>query len=156
MRQIFSVLKVKNQKTHWSANSWGGARYTLFLGLYLWKLKKCSVFIEMRTTREVSEGSAKDRLSIFAVLLPRNEVRSSLKIAEFQTLKSFLFENAVRVRWLDMFIRLHNQHIIHPQREPRLRKSSSDLNNSILLFNNYLFFSFLVALKRAVLMVWFF
>ena len=45
MRQIFSVLKVRNQKkTHWSANSWGGARYTLFLGLYLWKLKKMFSF----------------------------------------------------------------------------------------------------------------
>ena len=45
---------------------------------------KCSVFIEMGTTREVSEGSAKDRLSIFAVLHPRNEVRSSLKSPNFR------------------------------------------------------------------------
>ena len=73
-------------------------------------------------TKEVSEGFAKDRLSIFAVLHPQKVFRSFLKISEFQTLKSFLFKNAVRVRWLNMFIRLPNQHTIHPQREPRLRK----------------------------------
>ena len=98
MRQIFSVLKVKNEKKSIGVQTPEGCKvYALSRPVSL-KAKKCSVFIKMRTTREVSEGSAKDRLSIFAVLLPRNEVRSSLKIAEFQTLKSFLFENAVRVR----------------------------------------------------------
>ena len=72
--------------------------YTLSRPIFSKIEKKCLVFMAFGKTKEVSEGSAKDRLSIFAVLLPRNEVRSSLKIAEFQTLKSFLFENSVRVR----------------------------------------------------------
>ena len=108
----------------------------------LFKLVPAEVRVAHQYGLDPSEGSAKDRLSIFAVLHWKNGFRTFLKISEFQTLKSFLFENAVRVRWLDMFIRLHNQHIIHPQREPRLRKPSSDLNYSILLYNNYLFFIF--------------